>query len=652
MSKAGLSPESLKALCSAMTDAIVHRGPDDQGHFVDSAHGLALGHRRLSILDLSPLGHQPMASHDGRYVMVFNGEVYNFQDLRDALAKEGVAPPWRGHSDTEVMLACFSAWGIEKSLQRFNGMFAFAVWDTQEKNLTLARDRIGKKPLYYGLGKTTLLFGSELKSLWEHPDWNAPIDQNALSLFLQFSYIPAPYSIFKGIFKLPPGGWIQFTSASIQQGTLPRPSLYWDHVAIAKSGLADPSKLSFDENIKQLKNTLLDAVKIRMISDVPLGAFLSGGIDSSLVTALMQANSSRPVKTFSIGFKEDDYNEAPHAKAVANHLGTDHTEFYVSPQDALDVIPLLPHMFDEPFADSSQIPTYLVSKLARSHVTVALSGDGGDEFFYGYSRYQEAAQMLGRLQKLPRLGRSLGGGSMHLLSQVLAGMPMPAKSLRARRMALASRLHSAGRRLPFRTPIDFYLQCLTRFEDTTHLLLEGISADRLITANPLTLDHLAVENQMMLFDATTYLPDDIMVKVDRASMAVSLETRAPLLDYRVVEAAWRLPFDQKFRASQGKSILRQILYEYVPASLIDRPKMGFGVPVKHWLNGPLKSWMLDLLSPQAVSADSIFKPAAITTLLQQQVNQRHDHNARLWNVLMFQAWLRNYKSILSRKTAP
>ncbi|MGZ5257189.1 MAG: asparagine synthase (glutamine-hydrolyzing), partial [Burkholderiales bacterium] len=578
-----------------MADTLFHRGPDDSGTWIDKDAGIALGHRRLSIIDLSPEGHQPMTSHSGRYVMAYNGEIYNFRELRKELERDGVQ--WRGHSDTEVMLAAFEAWGVEGALQRFNGMFAFALWDRNEKALHLARDRLGEKPLYYGWAGKTFLFASELKALKAHPAWRAEIDRNALAAYLRHNYVPAPYSIYTGIAKLPPGHRIKLTA----HDTGPvRTEPYWSLREAAEAGVANPLDVDDETAVEGLDRLLRDAIARRMVADVPVGVFLSGGIDSSTVVALMQAQSSRPVRSFSIGFAEEAYNEARHAKAVAQHLGTDHTELYVTPQQAMSVIPKLPLIYDEPFADSSQIPTFLVSELARKHVAVTLSGDGGDELFCGYVRYFWGRRIWNRIGRLPYRLRTLTAAALRSLSPsswnvLFAGMNRLMSSTAVGELT-GDRVHKLANVLAVSSPDALYHGLVSHWpqpQSMVHGSREPLTA---LTDRTQWARLSDFTQRMMFLDAVTYLPDDILVKVDRASMAVSLEARVPMLDHRVVEFAWRVPLSRKNRNDQGKWLLRQVLYRYVPPALIDRPKMGFGVPIDSWLRGPLRGWAEDLLS--------------------------------------------------------
>lgn len=622
-------------LAASMARRIESRGPDDVGIWGDESLGLSLAHRRLSILDLSPAGHQPMLSPCGRYVLVFNGEIYNHLDLRRDLEQGRGAFDWRGHSDTETLLAALRHWGVQGALSRLNGMFAFALWDREARTLTLARDRMGEKPLYYGRSGDAFLFGSELKALAAHPDWQGEIDRNALTLYMRHNYVPAPWSIYQGISKLPPA---HFVVVSDQGRKVSDPECYWDLAAIAEQGTqnveSDPETL-----INDLDALLRDAIQRRMASDVPLGAFLSGGYDSTAVAALMQAQSDRPVKTFSIGFSEAGFNEAEYAKAVARHLGTDHTELYVSPEEAMAVIPKLPTIYDEPFADSSQIPTYLVSKLAREHVTVSLSGDGGDELFCGYNRYALGYQVWQKLRMLPPgVRKMLSWGCAHAPGRQLDSLQrmLPA---RWRVPNLTDRLPKLAEVLRHRSGEAFYLDLVSHWKSPADLVL-GASEPKTLLSDASRWPELQdLRERMMYMDMMTYLPDDILAKVDRASMAVSLEARVPLLDHRLVEFAWRVPMEYKYRDGQGKWLLRQVLYRYVPRSLMERPKMGFGVPIEHWLRGPLRDWAEDLLDERRLREEGIFDPAPIRRMWDEHVSGKRRWHYYLWDVLMFQAWL-------------
>ncbi|MDP2834228.1 MAG: asparagine synthase (glutamine-hydrolyzing) [Pseudomonadota bacterium] len=624
------SAAQLDAPLDRMGDAIAHRGPDDCGAWHDADVGIGLAHRRLAILDLSAAGHQPMHSPSGRYVLVFNGEIYNHLTLRGQLGAEN----WHGHSDTETLLAGFAAWGIEATLKRAVGMFALAVWDRQNRTLTLARDRLGEKPLYYGWQGEIFLFGSELKALRAHPAFAGEVDRAALDLFLRRGYVPAPHSIYRGINKLPPGTLLTLGG----RDAAPRP--YWTVVEARRAGRDEPLPADEGACLDRFESLLRESITGQMVADVPLGAFLSGGIDSSLVVALMQSISARPVRTFTIGFAEQGYDEAGHARAVAAHLGTQHTELYVSPQQAMAVIPRLPTMYDEPFADASQIPTFLVSEMARRQVTVCLSGDGGDELFAGYTRYFWTAAVLRRTAGLPGplrrfVGRRLAALSPAALDRAFAALSgmLPAHWRYAN---AGDKLGKLADILAARS-IEAACRDASSFWKGEQGLVAGLPA-ALEDALPETA--LAdIENRMMELDQTGYLPDDILAKVDRAAMAVSLETRIPLLDHRVVEFAWRVPPALKIRDGRGKWLLRQLLYRHVPQTLIDRPKMGFSVPIDNWLRGPLRDWAEALLDPVRLANEGWLSPEAIRRMWQQHLEGRRNAAGELWSVLMFQAWL-------------
>lgn len=629
----GTAPSA--AIAESMACCIKTRGPDDAGVWLDECVDLALAHRRLSILDLSPAGHQPMLSTCKRYVLVFNGEIYNHQDLRVDLKVDGCRINWRGHSDTETLLAVLSHWGVMGGLQRLNGMFAFALWDAQEHTLFLARDRMGEKPLYYGRIGNTFLFGSELKALAAHPDWFGEVNRDALALYMRYSYVPAPMSIYRGISKLPPAHFVAIREGGCAVGN---PQCYWDLGKIAEQ-CVDTFHGKPELLIDELDSLLLDAVGRRMAADVPLGAFLSGGYDSTTVAAMMQAQSERPVKTFTIGFLEEGYNEAKHAEAVAKHLGTDHTELYVTPEEAMAVIPKLPSIYDEPFADSSQIPTFLVSELASRHVTVSLSGDGGDELFFGYYRYIHGYRIQQKLRIFSpvfqrMIARMLSHAPSHLLDNLQRQLPQ-----RFQISNLSDRLPKFADLLAHTDEVSFY-QWLVSIWRAPGQFVKDASEPLTILSDP---DHLpgltGLRERMMYLDMMTYLPDDILTKVDRASMAVSLEARVPMLDHRMVEFAWRVPTDFKFREGQGKWLLRQVLDRYVPRKLMERPKMGFGVPIEHWLRGPLREWADELMSEKRLREEGFFDPVPIRKKWEEHVSgKRRWHNC-LWVVLMFQAWL-------------
>lgn len=639
----------LTATAGRMADTLIHRGPDDAGVWVDEHAGIVLAHRRLAILDLSPAGHQPMVSASGRYVIAFNGEIYNHLVLRDELQEVGACGmtpnAWRGHSDTETLLAAIDAWGVETTLQKAVGMFAIALWDREAKTLTLARDRMGEKPLYYGWVRGALVFGSELKAIRAFPGFDNAIDRQALALYMRFAYVPAPWSIYQNIWKLPPGCLVQFSLRENRIVPEGRGAVraYWSLREVAEQGLRTPFVGSDTEAVSELDRLLRQSLSGQMLADVPLGAFLSGGIDSSTVVALMQAMSSRPVKTFTIGFHEGEYNEATHARAVAAHLGTEHTEWYVTPQDALDVIPKLPALYDEPFADSSQIPTHLVSMLARRHVTVALSGDGGDELFGGYNRHFWAMRLWRRLSVLPLSLRSAATGMVRALSPTawnrVFGVASALLPRRYRFTLPGDKLHKAASLFSAAHPEEIYLRLVSHWEDSVAVVLGAEEPSTPFTDSSAWLGCPDFEQRMMYLDSITYLPDDILVKVDRAAMGVSLETRVPMLDHRIVEFAWRLPLSLKIRQGQGKWLLRQVLYQYVPKELIERPKMGFGVPIDHWLRGPLKDWAEDLLDEGRLTRESFFDPAPIRLKWAEHLSGRRNWAYHLWNVLMFQSWL-------------
>lgn len=633
--RASTQEAELRTTATAMAQTLRHRGPDAEGCWVDEAAGIALAHRRLSIIDLSPTGAQPMTSASGRSVIAYNGEVYNFDEIRKALTAEGRGP-FRGSSDTEVVLEACEAWGVQRAIKRFIGMFAFALWDRETRSLTLVRDRLGIKPLYWAQFGDLFLFGSELKALRAHSRWMPQIDQDAIAAFMRHNYIPAPHTAYRGVSKLPPGSMLEFGP----QGQ-PRITPYWSLDDVAQEGLNNRLPDDDAAAIDALDSLLSDAVRQRMIADVPLGAFLSGGIDSSTVVALMQANSSRPVKTFSIGFAESGFDEAQHAKQVAKHLGTDHTELYVGPNQALGMIERLPDMFDEPFADSSQIPTFLVSELTRPHVTVSLSGDGGDELFAGYNRYFQTAGAVGHLMNAPHPMRTGLAAALHSMSpgawDKLFNLvprhlrpPQPGDKL----YKLADILRGDNSAL--------YRRLVSHWDDPSSVVPGGNEP-----LGPLWDPKLADRfpdniERMQYLDTMTYLPDDILTKVDRASMAVSLEARVPLLDHRVVAFAWRLSSKQKIRAGKGKWLLRQVLQRYVPRELVERPKMGFGIPLDRWLRGPLRDWAEDMLSEHSLKQTGVLAPAPIRLKWQEHLGGGRNWQYHLWDALMFQAWAKRW----------
>lgn len=621
--------EQPPGIAVAMGDAIRHRGPDDSGIWLDEGAGIGLAHRRLSILDLSPAGHQPMVSPSGRWVIAFNGEIYNHVALRRELEQNGSAPVWRGHSDTETLLAAIEAWGVDRTLRYSVGMFAMALWDRTERSLWLARDRIGEKPLYYGWQGSTFLFGSELAALRVHPAFSARIDRSSLSLLLRHNYVPAPYSIFEGIRKLPPATWLKVSLTERNS----RPIQYWSLAETAVRGVREPFAGSEQDAIESLERLLGDAVEGQMASDVPLGSLLSGGIDSTLVTALMQVRSDRPIRTFTIGFEEEAYDESGYARAIAQHLGTDHTELKLSGRDALSLVPELPRLYDEPFADSSQLPTHLVMRLARKSVTVALSGDGGDEFFGGYNRYLLAPRLWQRIRMVPS---PLRVPLLRLATCVYARSPtgldvaqVGDKLARLTRLFAAKRVDGVD---------DLYAALVSEWDNPANVVLGGSLPTTMLDERDQWPALVDPAERMMALDALTYLPGDVLAKVDRAAMAISLETRAPFLDRDVMEFAWTLPISMKLRKGRGKWILRQVLRRHVPDELMERPKMGFGIPLDQWLRGPLRDWAEALLDAKRLREDGFFDVAAVRRTWEKHIAGREQYGYRLWSVLMFQAW--------------
>ena len=620
-----------------MNAAVAHRGPDDSGIFHEPANGIGLAFRRLSIIDLSPEGHQPMASSSGRFEIVFNGEVYNFEELRSELEPQR----WRGHSDTEVMLEAIERWGLETAVKRFVGMFAFALWDREQHRLYLVRDRIGIKPLYYGNVGGHFVFASELKSVRAFPAFEAEVDRDALAAFMRFSYIPTPESIYRNVQKLEPGRILEISGPNEK----PVITTYWSAVEIAREGLQTQIDGSDHEMVEQLEQKLSEAVRLRMIADVPLGAFLSGGIDSTTVVALMQKQSRRPVRTFTIGFHEDAFNEAVVAKKIAQHLGTDHTELYVTPEEAREVIPQLPAMYDEPFADSSQIPTHLVSRLARRSVTVSLSGDGGDELFGGYIRYWRLKKIWNFVDGMPRpVARSLARLIRTCSPRTLDGLFRFLPTVRELEPSPGDRLYRLADYLQARDRNAIYLNALSQWTRPDQVVIGGHENGRVADFMQEQSRLTSEQELAMLTDLTNYLPDDILTKVDRASMAVSLEARVPILDHRVVEFAWRLPLRFKIRDGKQKWILRQVLYRHMPAELVERPKMGFAVPIGQWLRGPLRNWAEDLLAPDRLKQDGYFVVAGVRQKWEEHVSGARNWEHQLWNVLVFQDWLATQSS--------
>ena len=635
------STEAARGILGSMTNAIVRRGPDSVGHWLDDEAGIALGHRRLAILDLTESGAQPMHSACGRFVIAFNGEIYNHLELRASLEAANAAPAWRGHSDTETLLAGFAHWGIRDTLERAVGMFAFAVWDRRDRQLTLGRDRLGEKPLYYGYqgkgAQRTFIFGSELKALVQHPSFERRLNLFAVHLLMRHNYVPDPFSIYENISKLPPGNLLTLKAGE----STPTLDTYWSLAAVAEQGIRAPLALSAQDAARELETLLSQSVRGQMLSDVPLGAFLSGGVDSSTIVALMQVHSSRPIKTFTIGFDETGFDESLHADAVARHLGTDHTTLRLSGREAREVIPRLSQLYCEPFSDSSQIPTFLVASLARQHVTVALSGDAGDELFGGYNRYLVTHDLWRGLSRLPVpvrkiLAKALGALPPHRWNSLIT----PVSGLLPKTLRFSDpgrKIRKASIFLPA-SNIDMLYRGMVSHWEPADLLLTGLEPETLLSGKSPSLSGLGDIERMMALDAITYLPGDILVKVDRAAMGVSLETRVPLLDHRLVEWAWRLPLALKIRDGQGKWLLRQVLYRHVPRELIERPKMGFGIPLEEWLRGPLREWAEGLLDERRITSQGLFDPSRVRHAWQEHQERRGDWSYHLWDVLMFQAW--------------
>jgi asparagine synthase (glutamine-hydrolysing) len=639
----GRQTADLAAIAERMTQKLAHRGPDGAGAWVSEQANVSFGHRRLSIIDTSDLGAQPMHSHCGRYVATFNGEIYNYQSLRLALEQESAAPAWRGGSDTEVLLACVTRYGLKNFLPMLDGMFALAIWDKQERQLLLARDPLGEKPLYYGFVGDALAFASELKSLKPVPHWSGHIACEALHDYFQFGYVPAPLSIFSGIFKLLPGHFLIATAVDVASQSMPQSQAYWSLDDVIAGGRAAPFAGTSAEAVSALDARLRDVIKRQMVADVPLGAFLSGGIDSSTTVALMQAQSMRPIKTFTIGFAEAEFNEAQHAKAVADHLRTDHTELYVSTQNALRVIPKLAEIYDEPFADSSQIPTFLVSELARQHVTVSLSGDGGDELFGGYNRYDWGVRLWKPLSLVPNAVRYPLHKALQSIPPQWVGSTYSAISpLLPAQLRFSQPAEKWSKALDlFGIPNQsaLYSRLVSQWPSPNKLLKTPVHSATAFALTSGIASALSFRHQMMRLDTLTYLPDDILVKVDRASMAVSLESRVPMLDKSIVQFAWQLPESLKVRDGQTKWILKQLLNQYVPKTLIDRPKMGFGVPIGRWLRHELREWGEALLDPVKIEAQGYLKADIVQNLWHEHQSGQRNWQYQLWTVLMFQAWL-------------
>ncbi len=650
--RGGFVPEAAKVSAYRMADAIEYRGPDSAGVWLESSFGIALAHRRLAIIDLSPAGHQPMLSHSKRYAFTFNGEIYNHLQVRREIENRSPTPvPWQGRSDTETLLTCIDHLGVEDTLQRVDGMFAFALWDRQDKVLYLARDRLGEKPLYYGWQKQVFMFGSDLRAFRAHSSFEGEIDRNALTLFLRFNYIPAPWSIYKGVQKLLPGTYLRlsFENASMDPTALPEPCAYWSVKSVSQAGFSQSFSGGAEEATDRLHDLLLRSVGRQMVADVPLGVLLSGGIDSSIIAALMQAQSERPVKTFTIGFHDTAYNEAEYARAIARKIGTEHTELYITPRDVLEVVPRLSTLYSEPFADASQIPTFLISEMARRNVTVCLSGDGGDELFGGYERYRQAQKILRFFKVTPIPLRKLFASIIMAISPSLWdrffhlwGRALPLTFIHP-----GNRLHKLAKVFRYDGHKSLEINCILSSE-----WMEPAEAVYRATEPPTTLtdphpgwvNMFSLEEQMMLLDIMTYLPDDILTKVDRAAMGVSLETRMPFLDHHVVEFALRLPLSFKIQGSQGKWILRKICGKYLPEKYIKRSKMGFVIPTRSWFRGELRDWGETLLDQNRLRKEGFFDPIPIRRRWAEHLSGKNDWSSCLWSILMFQNWLEKSSS--------
>jgi asparagine synthase (glutamine-hydrolysing) len=637
------SPLKFDDIIVKMNSAILHRGPNSSGFWLDENTGIALGHQRLSIIDLSANGSQPMKSSSSRFILVYNGEIYNHMDLRKNLDKINYGHKWRGNSDTETLLEALETWGIESTLKKLAGMFAFALWDKKNLCLTLARDRMGEKPLYFGWqgsgNRAVFLFGSEIKALKCHPDFIGDINRDSIALQLRHNCIPAPYSIYKGIHKLLPGHFLQLKENHFKNSSLPSSRPYWSLANVAVFGEKNQFIGNTENIINELEHILQQSIKQQMIADVPFGAFLSGGIDSSTIVALMQKHSISPIKTFTIGFNEDNYNEAKYAKAVAKHLRTDHTELYVSAEHAMSVIPKLPSLYDEPFSDSSQIPTYLVSDLAKKNVAISLSGDGGDELFCGYNRYKISNIWSSKLRLIPFFLRkfaaagitSLSPNHWNQLSKWIPGLGSYNN--------FGDKMYKVANVLNSQTLSELYFRLVSQCQKPTDIVLNSKEPGTFLTNYKPSFSSLDDIQQMMVLDSLTYLPDDILVKIDRAAMGVSLETRIPFLDHRVVEFAWKIPQSFKLRECQNKWILRQVLYKYVPKELIERPKTGFGIPIDIWLRGPLREWAESLLNESRLRQEGFLNPNLVRSKWTEHLSGKKNWQYHLWDILMFQAWL-------------
>ena len=630
-----------------MNNAIYHRGPDNSGVWQNNEAGVVFGHQRLSILDLSSAGHQPMKSNSGRFIITYNGEIYNHLELRRDLEIKNPTIKWKSNSDTETLLEGIENWGLALTLNKIVGMFAFALWDQKDRCLILARDRIGEKPLYFGWqGKgvnKVFLFSSELKALKAHPEFDAQIDMDSVTLQLRYSYIPAPYSIYKNIFKLSPGHYLHLKNNDLKKSLLPTSKIYWSLTKKAIYGNSNQLTQSIPDIQNDLEKYLENSVKKQMISDVPLGAFLSGGIDSSIVVSLMQSQSINPIKTFTIGYSEDDYSEAKYAKKIAKHLGTEHTELYVSAESAMEVIPKLPTIYDEPFSDSSQIPTYLVSQLAKQNVKVALSGDGGDELFCGYNRYIMRRRILDSYNFMPLFLRKILASGIYLISPKKWSKISNIIPVFSKYPNFGDKIYKGAKVLEARSLYDMYNALCSNWQNPSEVVINGNEPSLSLNKFKKELRNLNSQEQMMAIDFVTYLPDDILTKVDRAAMSLSLETRTPFLDHELIEYVWKIPHFLKLRDGDGKWIIKKILNKYIPKNLTERPKMGFGVPIDTWLRGPLREWAENLISENKLKREGCFNHSLIRQKWTEHLSGKKNWHSDLWDILMFQAWMDSNK---------
>jgi asparagine synthase (glutamine-hydrolysing) len=627
-----------------MNSAVYHRGPDATGYWQDKNSGIVLGHQRLSILDLSSAGNQPMQSNSGQFVMTYNGEIYNHLEVRRELDMMESKIKWRGKSDTETLIESINFWGIKKTLEKIEGMFAFGIWNKKKRSLILARDRIGEKPLYFGWQGNSInqvfLFGSELKGLKVHPEFRGEINRNSIALQLRHNCIPAPHSIYKDIYKLLPGHYLELNEHDLKKGLLPQQKKYWSIQNTVIDGNKNQIQLKEKKIQDDLEMNLNQSVKKQMISDVPIGAFLSGGVDSSTIVALMQLQSSRPIKTYTIGFEESDYSEAKYAKKISQHIGTDHTEHYISSKKAMDIIPKLPTIYDEPFSDSSQIPTFLISQLSKQNVKVALSGDGGDELFCGYNRYLVSRKFSSIFHFIPFHLRKVFSFAIKLISEKNWNKLSKIIPKLNHYNNFGEKVYKGANALEAKTIDDIYYILCSHWKNLNGVVINSNEPKTLITELQSELSCLNNQQKMMVLDLESYLPNDILVKVDRAAMASSLETRAPFLDHKLIEYVSKIPHSMKYRNNQGKWILRQILYKYVPKHLIERPKMGFGVPIEKWLRGPLKDWAEDLLSEKKLQEDGYLDSKLIKFKWKEHLSGKRNWQSDLWDILMFQAWMK------------